>query len=140
MRLRQLAAEAFGAAHLVCDTHARRRRRRSPSTRARRRRCGPGTARREDRVPAEASVSRPTVQRAQCAQSPFQKTHFDNFVWLPRTCVPGGVRSKKAIRTSLFLSDCACQRARSFSHSKTLWKFISVAELGLGDLVTGITL
>ena len=30
---------------------------------------------------------------------------FDNFVWLPRACVPGGVRSKKGIRTSLFLSD-----------------------------------
>jgi len=29
----------------------------------------------------------------------------DNFVWLPRACVPGGVRSKKGIRTSLFLSD-----------------------------------
>ena len=37
----------------------------------------------------------------------------DNFVWLPRACVPGGVRSKKVIRTSLFLSDCARQRARS---------------------------
>jgi len=37
----------------------------------------------------------------------------DNFVWLPRACVPGGVRSKKAIRTSLFLSDCAHQRTSS---------------------------
>ena len=38
---------------------------------------------------------------------------FDNFVWLSRTCVPGGVHSKKSIRTSLFLSDCARQRTRS---------------------------
>ena len=38
----------------------------------------------------------------------------DNLVWLPRACTPGGVRSKKAIRTALFLSDCgARQRARS---------------------------
>ena len=34
---------------------------------------------------------------------------FDNFVWLPRACAPDGVRSKKAIRTSLFLSDCVRQ-------------------------------
>ena len=62
---------------------------------------------------------------------------FDNFVWLPRTCVPGGVRSKKAIRTSLFLSDCTRQGARStrfhtqrLSGSSSLR--ISVSELGLG--------
>jgi hypothetical protein len=40
-------------------------------------------------------------------------TMCDNFVWLSRVCVPGGVRSKKAIRTSLFLCDCAHQRACS---------------------------
>jgi len=37
----------------------------------------------------------------------------DNFVWQPCACVPGGVRSKKASRTSLFLSDCGRQHARS---------------------------
>ena len=38
---------------------------------------------------------------------------FDNFVWLTRTCIPGGVCSKKTIRTSLFLSDYARHRDRS---------------------------
>ena len=37
----------------------------------------------------------------------------DNLVWLSRAYAPGGVRSKKAIRTSLFSSDCARQRAHS---------------------------
>jgi hypothetical protein len=41
------------------------------------------------------------------------------------------------LRTSLFLPDCACQcPLHAFSHSKALWKFISVAELGLCVFIT----
>ena len=51
---------------------------------------------------------------------------------LPRACVPGGVRSKKAIRTSLFLSDGARQRTSStrfhtqrLSGSSLTWQILA---------------
>ena len=72
---------------------------------------------------SEGSCNGHEKRSGRCRALNATASMFDNFVWLPRTCVPGGVRSKKEIRTSLFLSDCACQRARSaFSHSKTLWE------------------
>ena len=62
---------------------------------------------------SEGSYSGHEKRSGRCRALNATASMFDNFVWLPRTCVPGGVRSKKAIRTSLFLSDCARQRARS---------------------------
>ena len=54
---------------------------------------------------SEGSCSGHEKRSGRCLALNATVSMFDNFVWLPRTCVPGGVRSKKAIRTSLFLSD-----------------------------------
>ena len=62
---------------------------------------------------SEGSCSGHERRSGRCLALNATASMCDNFVWLPRACVPGGVRSKKAIRTSLFLSDYAHQRVRS---------------------------
>ena len=62
---------------------------------------------------SEGDVSGHEMRSGHCRVLNATAPMCDNFVWLPRACVPGGVGSKTAIRTSLFLSDCPRQRARS---------------------------